>query len=109
MLSIYIGNSNIALLNGVKTALGEVDDGATITITLYESDGTTEVVGQLWPASMYNEPDQGGRYGATLENDLVLSLNHTYIAEVNGLGSNSEVLHIREKCTAVNRGSDPSC
>ena len=107
MLTIAIGNSNVAHLSGVKNALGEVDDGATITITLYEKDGTTEVVGQLWPASMYNEP--GGDYYATLEDDLALLLNHTYIAHVSGQGSAGEVLKIREKCQAVNRGNDPAC
>lgn len=103
MLTIAIGNSNVAILSGVKNALGEVDDGATMAITLYENDGTTEVTGQLWPASMYNEP--GGTYAATLEDDLNLSLNYTYIASVSGQGSGGEVLMIREECQAINRGS----
>ena len=106
MLTIAIGNSNTAVLSGVKNGLnGIVDDGATIAITLYESDGTTEVTGQLWPASMYNEPDMGGLYAATLEDDLDLLLNHKYIADVAGTGSNGEVLRIRELVQAVSRGN----
>ena len=107
MLTIAIGNSNVAILSGVRNALGEVDDAATIAITLYEKDGVTEVTGQLWPAAMYNEP--GGTYAATLEDDLALSLNHTYVAHVAGAGSGGETLLIKERCQAVNRGNDPSC
>ena len=108
MLTIEIGNTSTALLTGVKNNLtGEIDDGATLSITLYEKDGTTTVVGQSWPSPMYNEA--GGTYAATLEHDLELLLNHTYVATVTGTGSNGEVMYIAEKCQAKNRGSDPAC
>ncbi len=104
MLTIEIGNTSTATVSVVKNNLtGIVDDGASLFITLYEKDGVTEVTGQIWPAPMYNEP--GGIYQATLENDLDLSLNHTYIARVDGTGSNGEVLDINEKVQAIVRGS----
>lgn len=103
-LTIEIGNTSTALLTGVKNNLTEeVDDGANINITMYEKDGVTEVVGQAWPAPMYNEA--GGTYGATLESDLGLKLNWTYIAHVRGIGTNGEVMDIRENVQAVSRGS----
>ena len=104
-IEIQIGNTNIARLTGVKNGLtGLVDDGATIEFTLYEVDGVTEVTGQSWPANMFNEP--GGTYIATLNETLDLLLNHTYTAQVDGVGSGSEVLSITEKVKAKVRGSD---
>lgn len=102
MLSIEIGNSSLAIMRGVKNALlEEYDDGADLKITLMDTSGTP-VPPQVFPAQMFNEP--GGTYAATLEADLNLQLNHTYIAEVNGIGSNGEIMHIRETVKAVNRG-----
>ena len=105
MSEIFIGNTNIAKMTGVKNGLtGDIDDGASLSITLYESDGVTPVTGQTWPAVMYNEP--GGTYSATFEEVLVLLLNHVYIAIVDGIGSAGEVMHIEQKAKAKIRGSD---
>jgi hypothetical protein len=105
MLEIFIGNTNLAVMTGVKNGItGDIDDGATLTITLYESDGTTPVTGQTWPAPMFNET--GGTYVATLEEGLVLSLNHIYVAIVDGVGSAGEIMHIEQKAKAKIRGSD---
>lgn len=104
MLEIYIGNTNLAVVSGVKNGLsGEIDDGATLTVTLYENDGTTPVIGQVWPTLMFNEP--GGTYAGTLEEALDLSLNHTYTAVIDGIGSAGEVMHIEQKAQAKVRGS----
>jgi hypothetical protein len=106
MLEIWIGNTNIAQMTGVINGLtGEFDDGASLNITLYESDGTTPVTPQSWPTQMFNEP--GGVYNATLDPDLDLSLNHTYIAVVDGTGGGGggEVMHVEESCVAKIRGS----
>jgi hypothetical protein len=103
-LEIFIGNSNLAHMSGVKSGLtGEVDDGATLTITLFENDGTTPVTGQVFPASFFNEP--GGDYYAPLDDTLDLSLNYNYVAEVDGIGSSGETLYIRENVKAIQRGT----
>ena len=102
MLNIYIGNTNLAVLTGVKSNISDdFDDGAVITITLLDGSGA-EVAGQVWPANMFNEP--GGTYAATLEDDLEVLLNHVYTAVVDGVGSAGEVMHIQESVKAINRG-----
>jgi hypothetical protein len=104
MLEIWIGNTNIAHMTGVINGItGEYDDGATLGITLYQSDGITPVTPQSWPAQMFNEP--GGTYNATLDENLDLSLNHTYISVVDGVGSGGEVMHIEADTVAKIRGS----
>lgn len=101
-LTIEIGNTSTARMTGVKSSVtGVIDDEATLSITLYDKAGA-QVTGQPWPAQMYNTGS--GEYGATLLATLDLSLNHIYTAEVNGLGSNGEVLYLRQPVQAVNRG-----
>ena len=102
-LEIEIGNSSLAIVREVKNAFEvDYDDGADLKITLFDKAGVP-VAPQTFPAQMFNEP--GGTYAATLDADLELQLNHTYIAEVNGVGSGGEIMHIREKVKAVSRGS----
>jgi hypothetical protein len=103
MLTLYIGNTNLAQLTGVKDSLtGELDDGANIVITLLDSEGVP-VAPQSWPAVFYNEP--GGIYDATLDADLELDLNYTYTCVVNGIGSAGQVMNIRQPAQAKIRGS----
>ena len=102
MLYLYIENTNVAVLTGVKSSTStDFDDGAVISITLMDGAGAP-VAGQAWPAVMYNEP--GGTYSATLDDTLEVLLNHTYTAIVDGVGSAGEVMHIQESVKAINRG-----
>ena len=104
MLEIFIGNTNIAILSGVKSNLSnEFDDQATISFTLLDKSGG-QVPGQSWPTQMYNEP--GGTYACTLEDDLDLSLNYKYTCHVAGIGAGGEVMDIMETAIAKIRGSD---
>ena len=101
-LTLEIGNTSLAVVRGVKNAFAtEYDDGATLSFTLMETDGTP-VPPQAWPASMYNEP--GGTYACTIDSDVDVKLNHTYIGQVDGVGSGGEIMLIREQIKAVSRG-----
>lgn len=103
MLYLYIGNTNVAVLTGVKSSTStEFDDSAVISITLLDNAGDP-VVGQVWPSVMYNEP--GGIYAATLDDTIEVLLNHHYTAIVDGTGTQGEVMHIQESVQAINRGT----
>ena len=102
-LTLEIGNTSYVVMRGVKnTFADEFDDGATLTFILFEPDGTTHVLPQVFPSVMYNEP--GGTYVGQLDADIQVKLNHTYIIQVDGIGSNGEVLYIRDSVKAIQRG-----
>jgi hypothetical protein len=101
-VELYIGNSNVVELQTLTNSVTNViDTGATVTVTLTDTDGT-EVTGQAWPTSMpHASPD--GTYRATLEDDLVLVDTKKYIAVVDAIGTAGEVGHWEQKVIAATR------
>lgn len=94
MLTLLIGNSNVLELRTlVNSVTGAYDAGATVSVTLYEADGTTEVTGQSWPASLSHvvESPETGKYRVTLDSTLAVSENRLYRAVINAVGTGSEV------------------
>ena len=65
-----------ALSNGLTDA---VITGATVTVTVLDSDGA-EVSGQSWPTAM--SEDDPGQYYATLSADMSVTVGATYTAKI---------------------------
>ena len=86
---LYLDNDNTLTLRGLQDIDGREADpetylnGATVTVTLYEADGTTEVAGETWPLTMTNVPLSDGDYRAILSDAITLAEGREYIARVN--------------------------
>lgn len=61
---------------------GNAITGATVEITLYEADGTTEVTGVTWPITMAESGDDGEYFGV-LPADAEVSVGNTYIMVIS--------------------------
>ena len=95
MSIIYIDNNHTIKLVGLTNCLtGAIDNGATVTVTLIDSSGT-QVTGQSWPATMsiVSESPLTGTYRASLDADLSLVANRSYIAVINATGSGGQIAH----------------
>ena len=102
-LTIFIANNNTIELAGLTNSATEVvDTAATVEVTLQDSSGV-DVVGQTWPASMPHVA--AGLYRATLDYDLVLTHNDSYVAVVDAVGTGGEVGHWELSARAKNRTS----
>ena len=86
-LVAYVANDNTLTLEGLQNAITEsyIND-ATVSVTLYESDHTTEVSGESWPLTMDYVSASNGNYRATLADTLSLSPNDRYFADVTADG-----------------------
>ena len=50
---IYNYNDNVVSVEGLRDSITETYfNSSTVDMTLYEPDGTTEVVGATWPISL---------------------------------------------------------
>lgn len=98
MLTLYVGNTNVIELQGLKNSVtGTTDTAATVEVTLKDGAGV-EIAGQSWPASMVHDAD--GTYRATLEDDLSLRKGGRYFAYVTATGSGGEVGNWVGECIA---------
>jgi hypothetical protein len=71
--NIYINNDNRVVLTGLKNeSTGNFENGATVTMTLYDSTGTA-VTGQSWPATLTYIAASSGNYEGTLDDGLSLT------------------------------------
>lgn len=64
MINLYAGNNTIDVeLVGLKDASEStfIND-ATVTVTIFEEDGVTEVTGETWPVSMLYVAASNGDY-----------------------------------------------
>lgn len=80
-----------------NTVTGVVDVGATVSVTLLDSEGA-EVAGQVWPVSMPHA--SAGVYRATLPATVELVDEGSYVAVIEALGSGGETGKINVDCTA---------
>lgn len=86
----------IKLVDLTDAADGTIITGATVTVSLYEPDGTTPVTGETFPLAM---PHTGaGTYEATLNDQLVLNTRKTYKANVI---ADAGVNKHREWCVSI--------
>jgi hypothetical protein len=86
---IYIANTNVVeladLVNGMT---GATVTGATVSVTLTDSTGTsvTLATGSSWPLTMAAASGATGSYRATLPHTLTLTTGATYYADVTASG-----------------------
>lgn len=80
---LWIDSDNLWTVDELKNkATGAFINGATVTMTLLESDQTTEVAGETWPISVPYVPASDGKYQATLRDTLPLVDKKKYFAKV---------------------------
>lgn len=89
MDALYIDNSNVIKLEGLKnSSTGNADTGATVTATITDSVGNA-ISGETWPVTLPHDAD--GDYLYTLPPSVVLTKNRSYKAVVGAIGSGGEI------------------
>lgn len=89
-MTLYVGNDHRIEITDLKDDDDNVITGATVTATVFESDGTTEVSGVSWPITLSDEGS--GTYGATLSADVNIKENTRYIVNIKAVSGNTEAL-----------------
>lgn len=82
---VYIDNTNIIELRGLKSALeDEFIADATVRVTVKDSEGTS-VTGQTWPLTLasIDGTDPEGNYRGILKATIELTDGETYYAHVD--------------------------
>jgi len=110
--NLYIGQDNLVEWGSVDEQgtglydnnLGSFDNSATVTFTLYQSDGTSAVSGGSGTCS-YITGSQGC-YRGTLEDGVSLTSGTTYILEVLATGSGDRIGRRRISYVARYMGAD---
>ena len=82
----YYLNDNLVELDGLTNeATGAYINDATVTVTLTDTAGT-QIAGETWPLTMGYVSGSNGKYRATLEDTLTVTLGQMLVATVNTLG-----------------------
>jgi len=71
MDTLYVNNDHRVELQGLRDSEGVLLSGAAAEATLYAADGTTEVLGQVWPLEMVYTGSRG-TYRAVLSSVLAI-------------------------------------
>ncbi len=80
---VYDENDNLIELDELQDATdSSYENSATVTVTLYEADQTTEVTGETWPMTMGYVASSNGKYRGVLRDALSLNINRRYFAKV---------------------------
>ena len=83
---LYDGNDHIVEVRGLKNvATGEYINDATVQATLKDSEDAN-VSGQSWPTTLSYVTGSNGKYRATLEDGLSLTVGDRYTAEITADG-----------------------
>lgn len=77
---IYIDNDHVVTLSSLVGADGEPVTVATVSMTLYESDGTTQVGGVSWPVPLTH--DASGTYTGNLSASASVTQGKIYKVKV---------------------------
>ena len=77
---IYIDNTMVATLRALTDESGDAVTAATVSVTLYESDESTEVGGVSWPVTLTHDAD--GTYQGDLSADVEVVAGRVYKAKV---------------------------
>jgi len=89
-MALFLGNSNVVELSGVKNSVsGEMDTSATVIANVYNMAGT-KVTG---PVTLQHNNDEPGTYQGTLAPDVGLEENREYEVHYDVVGSGGEVGH----------------
>lgn len=86
IFSLYVGNDNLIELDELKNDAADtfVND-AVVTCTMRDSDGV-EISGESWPLSMAYVSGSDGKYRATLDDGLVVSVGDVVTVQVDAVG-----------------------
>lgn len=85
--NIFINNDNRIVLTGLKNESTDAfENGATVTMTLYDS-ANTEVTGQSWPATLTYITASDGNYEGTLDDGLSLTDGQDYEVRITAVAS----------------------
>lgn len=88
-MDLFIGSHNVIEIPELTNSItGLADTGATVSVTLLDSDGA-EVDGETWPKSMLHV--SAGLYRATLSSALEVVAGESYTASLSLEGSGGEV------------------
>ncbi len=96
---LYIDNHNLLRVDKVKDKRsgGGFLNSATVTATLYESDGSTEVTGQTWPVTLGYVAASDGRYEGLIDDVVVIVDGTRYLADIrivdSGTGLKAKILY----------------
>lgn len=85
---LYVGNDHVVEVQGLRDADGKTIPSAAVEVTLYESDGATEVTGVTWPLVLTYEGSRGNysgelssSVGVTAGRRYTLKLTATYVSK----------------------------
>lgn len=83
---LYVNNDMVISFEGSGKLTNSNDvaiTNATVEVTIYESDGTTEVSGATWPITFTHNGD--GEYEATLPNDMEITAGTIYYVKITAV------------------------
>ena len=80
---LYIGNDMLITLDEFwNEQVDAYDNGATVTVTIMEKDGVTEVSGVVWPVSMPYVSSSDGKYEGAVDKAMALTENEEYRVQI---------------------------
>ena len=101
MRYLWVNNDNTIELNSLRnTAFNELDDNASVELTIADLDGTP-VVGETWPKILQNVSP--GRYTTTVGISVLIEEETDYLADIVVTGSRGEYANWRLTCRAKRR------
>lgn len=81
-VKLYSGNNSHRVeVSDLKDGDGAVVTDATVSVTIYESDGETEVTGVTWPVSLSH--DSNGEYKGVVPHDAAIDAGSRYRILIN--------------------------
>lgn len=85
MINLYAGNNTIEVeLVGLKDAsAGTYINDATVTVTMYGEDGSTEVTGETWPVTMSYVASSNGNYLGVVSADSNILVGVKYQIKIS--------------------------
>lgn len=95
-MTIYIGNDIVVSITLLDQS-GAPVSGATVTCTIYESDGATEVSGLTWPVVM--EHQGSGVYEGIVDKAASFYEDNAYIVDMTAQAGTAD-LRRRERQVA---------
>lgn len=79
----YLDSDQLVTIDGLADPVtGTYVNTATITVTMYQADGTTQVTGQSWPLTLSYVSSSNGNYRGMLEDTRVLEEGKIYWLDV---------------------------
>lgn len=85
----YINSDQLLSVDGLSDPVtGAYVNNASVTATMYEADGVTEVQGVTWPLTVSYVSSSNGNYNGVLDDSRVLVEGNLYWIEVEADAGN---------------------